>query len=96
MRSWKARLLILLTILAMFAALGAPAMAQHDPWLGSSTAHPWDCDDDDDDGNCHEDDDDGEGVDYKHGCWIFYDDDDEDEIDEVWCYVPGVGWVELD
>ena len=94
MRSWKARLLILLTILAMFGALGAPAVAdEHWPW--PSTTHS-DCDDDDDDGNCHEDDDDGEGVDYEHGCWIFYDDDDEDEIDEVWCYVPGQWWVELD
>ncbi len=59
MRSWKARLLILLTILAMFAALGAPAIA-NDNLEGHPFLSGLDCDDDDDDGNCEEDDDNGD------------------------------------
>ena len=51
MSSWKARLLMMLTALAMLATISAaPALADHDDDCEFFPGHGWVCEDDDDDG----------------------------------------------
>ena len=84
MQSWKARLALMLAMMAMLLTFAVPAMANHDNDCddGHWDDHEWVCDDDGDDG-----DDDFEGIelaDFDLEVVCFLDADFDGLSDEDW------------